>query len=208
MGRITSKRNNRGGSTGTGTGTGVLTRGQSLALYGVSTTSSYLDLRSRRLEKKLVVSKKKQRGDEKRNPSSGKKSVGSRNRREKRDRLSGMEGGGQENNEKLEGPFGDNETASEPERGARESTPCSLIRDSNKLLTPSSSNICSAKSATHQTCGPTSQRVVPSEREINDLFGKPEELQQKNFTEKYNFDPVTEQPLPGRFEWEKLDPPK
>lgn len=25
---------------------------------------------------------------------------------------------------------------------------------------------------------------------------------------RYNFDPVTEQPLPGRFEWEKLDPPK
>ncbi|KAJ4802642.1 Cyclin-dependent kinase inhibitor [Rhynchospora pubera] len=199
MGRITSKRNNRGG------GTGVLTRGQSLALYGVSTTSSYLDLRSRRLEKKLVVSKKKQRGYEKRNPSSAKKSVGSRNRSEERDPLSGMEGGAEENNEKLQGPFGDNETAS---REARESTPCCLIRDSNKSLTPSSSNNCSAKPTTHQTGGHTSQRVIPSEREINDLFGKPEELQQKNFTEKYNFDPVTEQPLPGRFEWEKLDPPK
>ncbi|KAJ1694326.1 hypothetical protein LUZ63_011024 [Rhynchospora breviuscula] len=199
MGRITSKRNNRGG------GTGVLTRGQSLALYGVSTTSSYLDLRSRRLEKKLVVSKKKQRGgDEKRNPSSAKRSVGSRNRREERRQLSGMEGAAEENNEKLQGPFGDNETAS---REARESTPCSLIRDS-KSLTPSSSNNCSAKSTTHQTGGPASQRVIPSEREINDIFGKPEELQQKNFTEKYNFDPVTEQPLPGRFEWEKLDPPK
>jgi Cyclin-dependent kinase inhibitor len=25
---------------------------------------------------------------------------------------------------------------------------------------------------------------------------------------RYNFDPVTEQPLPGRYEWEKLDSPK
>ncbi|KAF3335851.1 cyclin-dependent kinase inhibitor 5-like protein [Carex littledalei] len=199
MGRI--KRKNRGG------GTGVLTRAKSLALYGVTTTSSYLDLRNRRLEKRLVVSKKKQRGEEKRNPSSLKRSVGSSDRRTEKDDFTRMEGG-EENNEKSEGLFGDNEPASEAEREARESTPCNLIGDPNKLSTPSSSNRKTLQSTAHQTGAPACQRVVPSERDINDLFGKPEELQQKNFTEKYNFDPVTEQPLPGRYEWEKLDPPK
>lgn len=108
MGRI--KRKNRGGG-----GTGVLTRAKSLALYGVTTTSSYLDLRNRRLEKRLVVSKKKQRGDDKRNPSSLKKSVASSERRTERDDFTRMEGG-EENNEKLEGLFGDSELVSEAER--------------------------------------------------------------------------------------------
>lgn len=111
MGRILSKRKNRGG----GTGTGVLTRAKSLALYGVTTTSSYLDLRSRRLEKRLVISKKKQRGEEKRNPSSLKRTVGSSNRTE-RDDSARMGGGREENKEKSEGSFGDNEPASDTGR--------------------------------------------------------------------------------------------
>jgi hypothetical protein len=104
MGTTVRKRKNRGG------GTGVLTRAKSLALYGVTTTSSYLDLRSRRLEKKLVVSKKKQRGEEKRNPSSLKRTVHSSDRTESGG-LARMEGR-EENKEKSEGSFGDNEPAS------------------------------------------------------------------------------------------------
>lgn len=37
------------------------------------------------------------------------------------------------------------------------------------------------------------------------FFSGAEEEQQKQFIDKYNFDPVNEQPLPGRFEWEKVD---
>jgi hypothetical protein len=104
MGRIVRKRKNRGGATG------VLTRAKSLALYGVTTTSSYLGLRSRRLEKKLVVSKKRQRREEKRNPSSLKRTVGPSAWTERGD-LARMEGR-EENKEKSEGSFGDNEPAS------------------------------------------------------------------------------------------------
>lgn len=41
---------------------------------------------------------------------------------------------------------------------------------------------------------------------MDEFFAGAEEEQQKIFIEKYNFDPVTDKPLPGRFEWRKLDP--
>lgn len=39
-----------------------------------------------------------------------------------------------------------------------------------------------------------------------EYFGYLEEQQQKQFKEKYNFDPVKEEPLPGRYDWVKLKP--
>lgn len=61
-----------------------------------------------------MISKKKQRGDDKRNPSSLKRTVGSSNRTGSGD-LARMEGG-EENKEKFEGYFGDIEPASDTGR--------------------------------------------------------------------------------------------
>ncbi|XP_022892101.1 cyclin-dependent kinase inhibitor 4-like [Olea europaea var. sylvestris] len=47
---------------------------------------------------------------------------------------------------------------------------------------------------------------VPSESEIDEFFDSVEQLQQCSFIEKYNFDFVKELPLPGRYEWVKLNP--
>lgn len=41
---------------------------------------------------------------------------------------------------------------------------------------------------------------------MDEFFAGAEEEQQKQFIDKYNFDPVNDKPLPGRYEWEKLDP--
>ncbi|CAH8285657.1 unnamed protein product [Eruca vesicaria subsp. sativa] len=72
------------------------------------------------------------------------------------------------------------EKGSEFESGDRETTPCSLRRDSEEAT-----------------------QSVPS-REIEDFFAFAEQQQQRYFTEKYNFDIVSENPLPGRYEWIKV----
>ncbi|CAH2052628.1 unnamed protein product [Thlaspi arvense] len=64
------------------------------------------------------------------------------------------------------------------ESGDRDSTPCDLRRDSN----------------------------VPSSLEIEDFFAYAEQQQQRFFIEKYNFDIVSENPMPGRYEWVKVMP--
>ncbi|KAF2612095.1 hypothetical protein F2Q70_00010380 [Brassica cretica] len=46
---------------------------------------------------------------------------------------------------------------------------------------------------------------VPS-HEIEEFFAFAEQQQQRFFTEKYNFDIVSENPLPGRYEWIKVVP--
>ncbi|CAN8268576.1 unnamed protein product [Cochlearia groenlandica] len=45
---------------------------------------------------------------------------------------------------------------------------------------------------------------VPSSREIEDFFAYAEQKQQRFFIDKYNFDIVSENPLPGRYEWIKV----
>ncbi|VVB04348.1 unnamed protein product [Arabis nemorensis] len=42
--------------------------------------------------------------------------------------------------------------------------------------------------------------------EIEDFFAYAEQQQQRNFIEKYNFDTVSDNPLPGRYEWVKVEP--
>uniref|UniRef100_A0A1J3EMG4 Cyclin-dependent kinase inhibitor n=2 Tax=Noccaea caerulescens TaxID=107243 RepID=A0A1J3EMG4_NOCCA len=68
------------------------------------------------------------------------------------------------------------------ESGDRETTPCSFTSDSEAM------------------------QSVPSSREIEDFFAYAEQQQQRLFTEKYNFDIVSENPLPGRYEWVKVAP--
>ncbi|THU56607.1 hypothetical protein C4D60_Mb11t19020 [Musa balbisiana] len=74
----------------------------------------------------------------------------------------------------------------------RETIPCSLIRDRN----PTSRSTISAV---------TVKQSSPTAHEMEEFFAAAEQLQQRIFLERYNFDPVTEHPLPGRYEWVKDD---
>ncbi|XP_075097254.1 cyclin-dependent kinase inhibitor 5 isoform X1 [Nicotiana tabacum] len=90
-------------------------------------------------------------------------------------------------------------------RTTRESTPCSLIRDADNIQTPGSSTRPTNATEDNSRMPNSTRRHIPTAREMNDFFGGPEEQQQRQFIEKYNFDPVNDKPLPGRYEWEKVD---
>ncbi|XP_027337794.1 cyclin-dependent kinase inhibitor 4-like [Abrus precatorius] len=73
------------------------------------------------------------------------------------------------------------------DRSTRESTPCSLLRDSNAVDT--------------QNIHELIQRNIPTAYEMDEFFAFAEKQQQTIFMDKYNFDIVNDIPLPGRFEW-------
>ncbi|KAL0844187.1 hypothetical protein Bca101_017433 [Brassica carinata] len=212
---------------------GVLTRAKSLALERrlqkpsspnppssskQKTTDcsggSYLQLRSRRLQKKppIVVirsskrrKQQQQRRKEERNPNpQNLDSIGgSRSESVSESVVFGKEkdlNGG--NSKELEGCESFNRTT-------RESTPCSLIRKQESTTSPGSSaklsNGISDNSNQRDESFAGSHRHLPTTPEMDQFFSGAEEEQQKQFIEKYNFDPVNEQPLPGRFEWKKVD---
>ncbi|KAF8019163.1 hypothetical protein BT93_H3908 [Corymbia citriodora subsp. variegata] len=106
-----------------------------------------------------------------------------------------------------EASFGDNVLEFEGrERSTRESTPCSLIRDPEAVRTPSSTTRPTTLTETNRRIHNVDGRHIPTTHEMDEFFAGAEEEQQRNFIEKYNFDPVNDKPLPGRFEWQKLDP--
>nr|POE44931.1 isoform 2 of cyclin-dependent kinase inhibitor 4 [Quercus suber] len=106
-----------------------------------------------------------------------------------------------------EASFGENVLDFEArERSTRESTPCSLIRDPDNIRTPGSTTRPTCSTETNRRTQNATQRHIPTSREIDEFFAGAEEEQQRQFVEKYNFDPVSDKPLPGRYEWEKLDP--
>ncbi|KAL9318013.1 hypothetical protein ACSQ67_014530 [Phaseolus vulgaris] len=88
----------------------------------------------------------------------------------------------------------------------RESTPCSLIRDPDTVRTPGSTTRPTCSTETNRRTEHAARRQIPTSREMDEFFAEVEEAQQRKFIEKYNFDPVNEKPLPGRYEWEKLKP--
>ncbi|GFY81668.1 cyclin-dependent kinase inhibitor family protein [Actinidia rufa] len=109
--------------------------------------------------------------------------------------------------EGVEASFGENVVESEGrERSTRESTPCSLIRDSESIRTPGSTTRPTSAIEADRRLQNSMPRHVPTAREMDDFFTGAEEQQQKQFVEKYNFDLVNDKPLPGRYEWTKLDP--
>ncbi|KAJ0259888.1 Cyclin-dependent kinase inhibitor 4 [Hirschfeldia incana] len=214
---------------------GVLTRAKSLALQrrlqkpspssssspskqkttadcgGGGGGGSYLQLRSRRLQKKppIVVIRRRKKQRRVRNPNSQNQDSG---------RGSGGGDGsgsgsvaesvvcgkakdlvGEINVDQLQGS----------ERTTRESTPCSLMRKAESITTPGSSpklnNGVSDESNEREDSFSGSRRHLPTTPEMDEFFSGAEEEQQKQFIDKYNFDPVNEQPLPGRFEWKKVD---
>ncbi|KAM0891594.1 hypothetical protein ACQ4PT_026304 [Festuca glaucescens] len=101
--------------------------------------------------------------------------------------------------------FGENVLELEPvERSTRETTPCSLIRSSETISTPGSTTRPSHSSSHRRVQAPV-RHSIPSSAEMNDFFSAAEQPQLQAFIDKYNFDPVNDCPLPGRYEWVKLD---
>ncbi|TKY66108.1 Cyclin-dependent kinase inhibitor 3 [Spatholobus suberectus] len=95
--------------------------------------------------------------------------------------------------------FGENflDVEGREERSTRESTPCSLIRDSNAIHTPGSTT----RQRRHHIIHEHIQRNIPTAYEMEEFFAYAEKQQQTIFMDKYNFDIVNEVPLPGRYEW-------
>ncbi|KAJ9154024.1 hypothetical protein P3X46_027403 [Hevea brasiliensis] len=107
----------------------------------------------------------------------------------------------------IEASFGENVLDIEGrERSTRESTPCSLIRDPETIITPGSTTRPASSTETSRRIQNSVHRHIPTAHEMDEFFAGAEEEQQRQFIEKYNFDPVKDKPLPGRYEWEKLDP--
>ncbi|WOL00168.1 cyclin-dependent kinase inhibitor 4-like [Canna indica] len=90
------------------------------------------------------------------------------------------------------------------DRYVRESTPCSQIRDAEYMKTPCSTNRPSISGAiTART--QVAKHNFPTSSDMEELFADAEQLQQKIFIERYNYDPVNDLPLAGRYEWVKVD---
>ncbi|XP_031105559.1 cyclin-dependent kinase inhibitor 3-like [Ipomoea triloba] len=107
----------------------------------------------------------------------------------------------------VEGSFGENLPDFEGrERTTRESTPISLIRDPDAIPTPGSSTRRTSTNQAHRRVQNSPEGHIPTIHEMNEFFSGAEEQQQREFIEKYNYDPVNDRPLPGRFEWQKIDP--
>ncbi|KAI4378053.1 hypothetical protein MLD38_015593 [Melastoma candidum] len=196
---------------------GVRTRSASAAAASLDSGSfGYLQLRSR-----LLIRKPQGRLA----PRDG--NAGGRRRRRTRTRSKGMGGGGVDEEEgdqegkKVEEPddgrvgtaqsgeasCGENGLELRGrERSTRETTPCSLHNDPDGARTPGSTTKPSNLTQTNRRLRSADRQNVPSTNEMDNFFAGAEEEQQKTFIDKYNFDPVNEKPLPGRFEWEKLNP--
>ncbi|KAM3327079.1 cyclin-dependent kinase inhibitor 4 [Capsicum chacoense] len=178
---------------------GVLTRAKALALKRAPSAAaagvkeedsggSYLELRSGRLVKPfMVLEGRKQRNGVSKNANP-------------KDCLA-------KEMEKMKGDGNGNSCCGENllefegrKRTTRESTPCSLIRELDNIQIPGSST-----RRIDANEGNSRQAIIPTAREMDEFFSSGEEQEVKNFIEKYNFDPVNEKPLPGRYEWVKVD---
>lgn len=231
---------------------GVLTRAKTLALRRLQqsptpspssasplASGSYLQLRSRRLEKPPVVFSGHESKRQKQSPKEGcprnpsptvssslrptmpERSVSLGRVNEEGDHTAEKSVGkfdeihaSESKNENIdlvieEASFGENilDFESRESRSTRESTPSSLIRNPDIIRTPSSTTrpTTSAIETNHRNPY-SSNRHIPTAREMDEFFALAEEKQQRHFIEKYNFDPVKDTPLPGRYEWEKLQP--
>ncbi|KAK9183400.1 hypothetical protein WN944_026552 [Citrus x changshan-huyou] len=204
---------------------GVRTRAKTLALQkatsaGAGGSGSYLQLRSRRLEKPAALvnetsgrrRRRRKENSRARERSRGKKNVDEVEEEKETDDVAAAaveveeeEENGNKNLD-IEASFGENALESEArERGTRESTPCSLIRDPEIIRTPGSSNRPTS-SMQNREAQISACSLIPTAHEIDKFFADTEEEQQRQFIEKYNYDPVNDKPLPGHFKWQKVDP--
>ncbi|TVU48463.1 hypothetical protein EJB05_08101 [Eragrostis curvula] len=93
------------------------------------------------------------------------------------------------------------------ERSTRETTPCSLIRNSETIRTPGSTTKSRTSNSMTSRCRvkATGCRFIPTSVEMEEFFAAAEQQGQHAFRERYNFCPVNDCPLPGRYEWVSLD---
>ncbi|KAI8538010.1 hypothetical protein RHMOL_Rhmol09G0067300 [Rhododendron molle] len=184
---------------------GVRTRAKTLALQNSGGGGSYLQLRSRRLEKQtLICDSKRQKQTPKESPVCNPKNPnlvadeGTRLETEEKKRDDVDKG--------IEASFGENVVEFEGrERSSRESTPCSLIRDPESIRTPGSTTRPTMPTEANRRLQNSMPRHIPTVNEMDEFFAGAEEKQRRQFIEKYNFDLVNDTPLPGQYEWSKLD---
>ncbi|XP_074558259.1 cyclin-dependent kinase inhibitor 4-like [Curcuma longa] len=190
---------------------GVLTRARALAAAAAAQGShlAYLELRSRRLEKPLSpphafkpkATAPREPSTINANPRVVPLNAGTPNPgREVSCRSKGLE---KECSPVVEVSCADSNL--DPESRERETTPCSLIRDSETIRTPDSSTRSTYSIASNKGMQDPIYQYIPSNQETEEFFVRLEKLQQQIFIEKYNFDPVNDCPLPGQYEWVKLD---
>ncbi|KAL2470659.1 Cyclin-dependent kinase inhibitor 3 [Abeliophyllum distichum] len=107
----------------------------------------------------------------------------------------------------IEASFGENNLDWEArERSTRESTPCSLIRAACTVSTPGSTTRRMSPEAAIQRSRDAILRNIPTAREMEEFFARAEQSQQRLFMEKYNFDVANDLPLPGQYEWVRVMP--
>ncbi|CAL9757999.1 unnamed protein product [Musa acuminata subsp. burmannicoides] len=190
---------------------GVCTRARAMAAAAAARDSSlsYLELRSRRLEKPPAS---KPRDPAKVTPKSN---PSSKLCSQKAGRVPTSNSGslrsarmrsGSENDEDAP-PYVEvslEENDLEPESRERETTPCGLTRDSRTMGTPGSTTRSTYSTAAKWRMQNPICQDIPTTHEMEEFFVGLERLQQQIFIEKYNFDPVNDRPLPGRYEWEEL----
>ncbi|KAK1265923.1 Cyclin-dependent kinase inhibitor 3 [Acorus gramineus] len=172
---------------------------------GDDSDGCYLQLRSRRLEKPAFTTPEMRKPREKEKVCSGRNP----NPRLEEAEEDGEKGANHEASPESAGvevSFGENVLESEGRgRATRESTPCSLIRCSETVGTPGSTTRTTNSAAANRRIQNPAHRNIPTTHEMEEFFAGAEKLQQEIFTEKYNYDPVNDTPLPGRYEWVRLD---
>ncbi|KAK4573962.1 hypothetical protein RGQ29_031769 [Quercus rubra] len=102
--------------------------------------------------------------------------------------------------------FGDNyldfDARDRNRSSSRESTPCSLLRDADSIgITPGSTTRRTSTETNHRRV-----RNIPTTQEMEEFFARAEQEHQRIFIDKYNFDFVSDLPLPGRYEWVQIIP--
>ncbi|KAM7488757.1 hypothetical protein LguiB_026241 [Lonicera macranthoides] len=212
---------------------GVRTRARTLALRAAGeedSGGSYLQLRSRRLEKSLVIGggrrQRKKGSGVNVNPSSGPNLEGNLSPNlelEKEgcldtEKVVEKKNGGDDEGGDLgieQASFAENVLEIEGllqlvitsyDGASRETTPCSLIPNANNVQTPGSSTRRASSLEANMVARNPMLQQIPTTREMDMLFASAEKEQQEEFMKKYNYDPVKDKPLPGRYEWVKIDP--
>ncbi|KAL3506382.1 hypothetical protein ACH5RR_031764 [Cinchona calisaya] len=209
------------------TSIGVRTRAKTLALQCAQTLSSsflatsvalkngrkgdsYLQLRSRKVERLPPFGAKrigqKQRKNNGKGPANKTKETEKKLQKDKMLEENENEKGNNDFDklEVVETSCGENVLEFESKgRSTRESSPCNLMRDP-EIPPPLR---CTKRSNTTSTGqNPMQFFHIPAIDIMHERFADDEERDRKEFIEKYNFDPLKDEPLPGRFEWEKLKP--
>ncbi|KAL9662276.1 hypothetical protein QQ045_027109 [Rhodiola kirilowii] len=201
--------------------TGVRTRAKTLALQKlqhhksqtpaadpVAEESSYLQLRSRRLLKLKPLQQTS-------NPAAESDSCPNFRSCQAESKL-GLKKGNEDSGREIEvleigefeGSVAENDLDFEAGqiRASRENTPCNSVKGSDSFGTPGSTTRSPHLSLSRARVQNAMQQVMPTASEIEEFFAFAEQRQQRLFLDKYNFDVVSDRPMPGRFKWVPVNP--